>query len=220
VTPEIPPGLRGAVTGELKGEELSCTKWVKIMPDRFTLRSGARQNIRIIAEMPKAESIYANYYSRLSLRAIYPDGKNAGEVAGLVCVKNKKVESSALGQIITMTLAETDEPSHYAVAAKITNAGNIHINPTCNAAVITDEGKTVAKMPLKGLTNLMLPMEFRDFSNILDFSGLSEGIYHLWVNFEYAHNEVVSDELPLKISVGADGKRIVEIIKSEKEAGT
>lgn len=220
VTPEIPPTLRGAVAGELKGEELTCAKWAKIMPDRFTLRGGARQNIRIIADMPKAESIHANYYSRLHLRASYPDGKNAGEVAGLLCVKNKKVDSKAMGQIITMTLAETDESSHYAVAVKITNAGNIHINPACNAAIITDEGKTVARMPLIGLTNLMLPMEFRDFSNILDFSGLSEGIYHLWVNFEYARNEVVSNELPLKISIGADGKKIVEIIKSEKETGT
>ena len=220
VTPEIPPALRGAVTGELKGEELTCAKWVKIMPDKFTLRGGARQNIRIITDMPKAESIHANYYSRLNLRATYPDGKNAGEVAGLLCVKNKKVDSKALGQIITMTLAETDEPSHYAVAVKITNAGNIHINPACNAAIITDEGKTVAKIPLIGLTNLMLPMEFRDFSNILDFSGLSEGTYHLWVNFEYARNDVVSNELPLKVSVGADGKRIIEIIKSEKDAGT
>jgi hypothetical protein len=50
----LPGNLQGVAFGDLKGDDLDCTEWVKIQPESFTLRSMSQQSVRITATMPKS----------------------------------------------------------------------------------------------------------------------------------------------------------------------
>jgi len=166
-----PAPLQGVALGELKGDDLSCAEWVEVSPAQFTLRAGGKQNIRVIARMPKADpdatSGQANYYGLLTLRATYPDGQSAGETTVLACVENKAVEAKPAAQAMKTTLAAA-EGSRYIVQARFANVGNIHFKPRCRAVVASPMGQTVMEMELSGEEALMLPLETRDFSGVLD----------------------------------------------------
>ncbi len=213
----IPPVLQCVALGDLKGDDLSCAGWVKVMPEKFTLRGAGRQNIGVIIKMPKAESSHPNYYGLLSLRATYPDGQSAGQTTTLICVQNKMAEANAAAQVMKLTLA-ADELSKYIVHAKFGNIGNVHYTPKTTAAVTTAIGATVTQTALSGETGLMLPLETRDFSGVLDFSRVDPGTYILKAVLEYDGGGAVNKEMPISVSVDEDQQRLVEIIKpGEKE---
>jgi len=213
----IPPVLRGVALGDLKGEDLSCAEWVKVMPEKFTLRGGGRQNIGAIIKMPRAENMHANYYGVLSLRARYADGQSAGETTTLVLVENKNVPLKPAAQVVKVTLA-ADEPSKYIVQAKSANIGNVHYTPKCTAELATVLGPSVMQTLLSGKTGLMLPLETRDFSGVLDFSRVNPGTYLIKGILEYADRKAVNKELPIRVSLDDSQQRLVEIIKpGEKE---
>jgi len=212
-TSAIPPGLRGVAFGDLKGEDLTCAEWVKVSPAKFTLRAGGRQNIRIVAKIPKAEILHANYYTLLGLRATYPDGQSAGETTTLVCVENKKIEAKPAAQGMTLALA-AEETSKYIVRARFGNTGNVHFTPKCRAIVATGMGITTAEALLSGEAGLMLPLETRNFSGVLDFSRVDAGTYSLKAVLEYAAGGAAVKQIPIRVSI-EEGTRVVEIIESE-----
>jgi hypothetical protein len=211
----LPPILRGVAFGEVKGDDLNCTGWVKVVPETFTIRGGGRQNIRIIAEIPNAELIHPSYYALLSLRARYPDGQNAGIRTTHICVANTNVEAEPAAQPMKLTLAANEEENKYVVVARFGNVGNVHFAPRCRATVSTTMGKTVARMWLAGKAGLMLPLELRDFSGVLDFSKVPAGAYRLTAILEYADLEGVTKQttymIPIRVTVVGE-QRIVEII--------
>lgn len=208
----MPPSLKNIALGELKGDELVCAEWVKITPEKFTLRGGGRQNIRIITRMPRAEQMQANYYALLGLRATYPDGSSAGETTTLLNVGNKQVEAKPAIQPMKLALAAGEEANKYVVAGRFGNVGNVHITPRCSATITTALGGTVARILLAGKLGLMLPLEARDFSGVVDFSGVDAGTYSLNAILEYAAGETVATAIPIRVSV-EDGRRVVEIIE-------
>ncbi len=216
VAAAIPPVLRGVALGDLKGKDLSCAEWVKVMPEKFTLRGAGRQNIGVIIKMPKAESIHPNYYALLGLRARYPDGQSAGQTTTLICVENKMAEAKPAAQVMKLTLA-ADEPSKYIAHAKFGNIGNVHYTPKTTAVVTTTVGATVTETALSGETGLMLPLETRDFSGVLDFSRVDAGIYFLNGILEYAEGKAVNKEIPIQVSINEDQQRLVEVIESKEK---
>jgi hypothetical protein len=211
-----PPGLRGVAFGDLKGEDLTCAEWVKVSPAKFTLRAGGRQNVRVVAKIPKAEILHANYYALLGLRATYPDGQSAGKTTTLVCVENKKVEAKPAAQGMTLTLA-AEETSKYIVRARFGNTGNVHFTPKSRAIVATGMGITATEARLSGEAGLMLPLETRDFSGVLDFSRVDAGTYSLKAVLDYATGQAAVKQIPIRVSI-EEGQKVVEIIKpKEKE---
>ena len=216
VSAAIPPVLRGVALGDLKGEDLSCAEWVKVMPEKFTLRGAGRQNIGVIIKMPKAQKMHPNYYGLLSLRARYPDGQSAGQTTTLICVENKMAEAKPAAQVMKLTLA-AEEPSKYIAHAKFGNIGNVHYTPKCSAAVTTVIGATVTQTLLSGETDLMLPLETRDFSGVLDLSRVDPGTYILKAVLEYGGGRAVNKEIPIRVSIDEDQQRLVEVIKPEEK---
>jgi len=208
---EDPEPLRGVALGELKGEDLSCAEWVKVIPDNFTLRPGRHQGIRIIAKLPKRGKIYPNYYATLNFHATYSDGQSAGKNTSLIWLKNAKVKVKPAAQIIKASLA-AEEGSRYIIRTKSGNVGDVHFNPKCNATVTKPDGAPVFETALSGQRQVMLPLETRDFSGILDFSRVEEGIYRLTVSMDYGEKtKQVSKILPIQISV-EEGEKIVTVI--------
>ena len=210
----IPSTLKGVAFGELKGEDLVCTEWVKVTPEEFTLRGGARQNLRIIAKMPNSELTQANYYTLLGLRASYLDGQSAGVTTALICVENKNVEARPAASPMKLTIA-AGEASEYVVVGRFSNVGNTNFTPRCTATVTTAMGRTIAKTLLAGKAGVMLPLEMRDFSGVVDFSKVAAGTYRLTAILEYA-GEKVSTEIPIQVSIGPDKLRSVEIVKPKE----
>lgn len=208
---EVPEPLRVVALGELKGEDLGCAQWLTVIPDNFTLRPGRHQNIRIIAKLPKSEKIYANYYATLNFHTTYTDGQSAGKNTSLIWLKNAKIKAKPAAQIIKISLA-AEESSRYIIRARSGNVGNVHFNPKCNATVTMPDGTPVLETALSGQRQIMLPLETRDFSGILDFSRVEEGIYRLRVSMDYGEKtEEVNKFLPIQVSV-EEGEKIVTVI--------
>ncbi len=213
----VPPTLKSVALGQLKGEDLACPHWIKVMPENFKLKSGGRQNIRIIAAMPDSNQPYANYYASLDLCASYSDGQNAGKKSALICVHNKKLKSEPLAQVMGLTIT-AEKASRNIIRATFGNVGNVHYNPKCTAAIINTEGKMKAKLPLKGDLGSMFPLELREFSNVVDFSGFDAGVYYVEVFLDYGTSQVAQGRMPIRISLEGS-QRNVEIINPEKGVG-
>jgi len=213
----IPPSLYGVTFGDLLGDELDCSGWVELMPEKFTLRRGGRQNIRIKTSMPKTSNMHAGYYGLLSLYATYPDGQNAGVKTAYICVTNSAVEAVPVAQPVRLNFAHMEE-SRYLVVASFGNFGNIHFTPRCTAAVINLMGVSMGrgKMLLtSSKSGLMLPLEFRSFSGVFDLSDYPAETYFVTATLEYATGEVVTDRIPIRVSIEGD-QRVVELIQPER----
>jgi hypothetical protein len=217
-----PASLRGVALGELKGDDLSCAEWLEVSPAKFTLRAGGKQNIRVIAKMPRGDpdvrSGHPNYYGLVSLRAMYADGQGAGETKTLVCVANKGVESKPAAQAAKMTLAAT-EGAKYAVQARFANIGNVHFKPKCRALVVTGQGGTVTEIELAGEEGLMLPLETREFSGVLDFEKVEPGTYALKAVMDCGSGQGAAEQMPLRVTV-EEKQKVVTIIKQEATTST
>jgi len=211
VAVEVPVSLRGVSLGKLKGDDLACAEWVEVAPDNFTLRPGGRQNIRIVARLPKNPEMYGNYYAVLVLRAAYADGQSAGASTSLVWLENAKIKAKRAAQLMKLSLA-TDERSRYIVQAKFANVGNIHFTPKCKATVAKADGTPLLETALSGQTEIMLPLGTGDFSGSLDLSGVQAGEYGLSALMDYGEKvKLASKILPIRVS-DEEGQKVVTLI--------
>ena len=219
VVPAVPQVLSGVAFGELRGEDLVCTQWLRVVPNKFTVRPGRSQNIRIVSTMPKAESMYPNYYANLGLWARYTDGQNAGVTTALVGIENGKAETKPAVQPMKLTIA-AEEESRYVVVARFGNIGNVHVIPGCTATLTTEMGPNAAsRIILAGSSDVMLPLEVRDFSGFFDFSKIKAGQYIIEAILEYTsgkdleqRTERVGQAIPIRVFDEND-RKIVEIVK-------
>ncbi len=216
---ELPRSLMNTVFGNVRGDDLDCSEWVSIKPDKFTLRSGAQQSIRIIATMPNTVAAHPCYYAVLRLQSTYPDGQNAGSKTVYTCVSNSNVEAGYLAAIQKMTLAAAAEPSKYLVVVRGGNFGSVHFTPRCRIAVTEpDTGRNrINKMLSSNRSGLMLPFEARDFSEILDFSRVPAGLYRVTAALEYAPDVRDTEQIVIRVSGEGGGQRFVEIMQLEEE---
>lgn len=212
----VPPLLHGAIFGDLIGDELDCSGWLKMMPEQFKLRRGGRQNIRVTAKMPKDSNKHACYYALLSLNATYPDGQNAGVKTSYICVLNNSVEAIPIAQPARLTVSATEE-SRYIIIAKFANYGNIHYTPRCNATITTLTGFAVGKPILLSSSSVgaMLPIESRSFSGVADLKDYSAGVYNVIATITYAPGEETTYQIPIRVSIEGN-QRIVETIQPER----
>lgn len=211
----VPPVLKNVAFGELKGEDLTCAEWVRVEPEKFTLRGGARQSIRIIAEIPNSELMHSRYYALLGLRARYLDGQSAGVRTALIYVENNGIEGRPAPRPMKLTIAAM-EASKYIVVCRFGNVGNAHFTPRCMAMVRTlTTGATVTKLLLSGKAGVMLPLEVRDFSGVVDFSRVNAGTYRLTAVLGYA-GEQIAIQIPIRVSLGPDEQRLVEIVEPKE----
>ncbi|GAH47652.1 unnamed protein product [marine sediment metagenome] len=187
-----------------------------MIPDSFTARPGRHRSIRIIAKLPKSEKIYPNYYATLNFHATYTDGQSAGKNTSLILLENAKIKGKPAAQIIKASLA-AEEGSRYIIRTRSANVGNVHFTPECKAIVTRPDGAPVLESALSGQRQVMLPLEIRDFSGILDFSGVEEGIYRLIVSMDYGEKtKEVSKILPIQVSL-EEGEKIVTVISVNEE---
>ncbi len=218
----LPGNLRGVAYGDLKGDDLDCTEWVRIEPESFTLRSMRQQNIRIIATMPKSAAMHPCYYALLGIFSTYPDGQKGGVTTAHICVKDESISTEPFVSGMKLSPALKDGSQYY-IVARFGNFGRIHFTPIrCRAAVLDAADPMGRPRALTALSSsksdIMLPLEIRDFSGIIDFSNISAGIYRLAAVLEYAPGEVATKQIGIRV-LPQGKRRIVEVVKLEEELG-
>ncbi len=218
----LPNILQLNARGDVKGEDLDCTGWLKVTPEQFTLRGeGAVQTLRVVNTMPKdLPGPHPCYFSLLALHASYPDGQKAGHTTTNICVRNKQIAASSSAVALKLTLQDLGE-SNYLVVARFGNWGMVHFVPIrvkAGLAIVSgaSAGINRAGIFLSGNPNLMLPFETRDFSGVLDLSYVPADIYHLAAAIEYAPDAWADKQIAVRVSIEGE-KRIVEIIGIEEE---
>jgi hypothetical protein len=205
--------------GDLKGDDLDCTEWVKVMPEKLTLTSMSQRNIRIVATMPKSTTMHPCYYALLGLFTTYPDGQKGGVTTAHICVRDESISTEPFVHGMKLSPALKGDSEYY-IVARFGNFGRIHFNPIrCRAAVITETGVPRARTALSSSkSDIMLPLEVRDFSGIIDFSKVSAGTYRLAADLEYAPGERVTKQIGIRV-LDQGQRRVVEVVKLEEELG-
>jgi hypothetical protein len=213
----IPRRLIGVTFGNVKGMDLNCAEWVKITPDKFSLRSGATQGVLITATMPNPAAMHPCYYASLHLQSTYADGENAGATNAYICIENSEVVARPVAYGQKLTLAAAGGASQYLVVARFGNFGSIHFTPKCRVALTTGTGiSRMRKLLSSSKEDLMLPFEARDFSEVFDFSMIPAGTYRLIAALEYAPGEMTTRQIAIRVTV-RDKERFVEIIQLEED---
>lgn len=213
--------LQGVAFGDLNGADMDCTGWLKIEPQKFTLRSHTQQSIRITAKMPDTVSASLPcYYALLGLYSTYADGQRAGVTTANICVANEiiSVEPFVYGMTLRPALKGGSE---YYIVARFGNFGSIHFTPIrCRVAVVDP----VTSLPrirtsLSSMkTGIMLPFEARDFSGVIDFSKVPVGMYRLAVELQYGPAQMADKQIGIRV-MAQGGQKVIEVLQLQEDLG-
>jgi hypothetical protein len=214
----LPNILQLGALGDVRGEDLNCTGWLKVTPEQFTLSGeGGQQTLRIVSEIPNASLVHPCYFSLLALWASYPDGQQAGVTTTNICIRNNSVEAEPAAVALKLTVQDLGE-SQYLVVARFGNYGLVPFVPirVKTALSMSTGGINRASMFMSGNRNLMLPFETRDYTGVLDLSYIPADIYRLGAAMEYAPGVWADKQMAVRISIEGN-RRIVEIEGVEEE---
>ncbi len=210
-----PGPLRGVALGNLRGNALSCDEWLQLSPAEFTLRAGRKQNLRLVARIPRDGLEHPNYYGLVVLHATYPDGQSAGETPVLVTLTNKDEQAQPMGQVSQLALA-AEQDGAYVVRAKAVNVGKVHFRPAVKAIVLTGQGQAALESLLTGPGGAMLPLEMRDYAGVVNIGALSPGEYVLRVVLETGSEPAAQEQVLIKVSE-EDGRKEVTVVSPDSK---
>jgi hypothetical protein len=206
---DTPKALAGVVMGELVGTSLSAQPWTQIMPAKFTLRPGRRQNVRVVSRIPREGADYPNYYADLVVQGIYDNGQSAGETRSTVHLRNIEVDSVPSAFVEQFALSESEQPGQFTAQVRLVNTGNVHVEPAPRLILLTSRGEEISRVELTGEPGMLLPLGLRTYGGELNLSSLEPGLYVLRAQFPLSTTAVVTDQHLLLLEPGevteADG---------------
>jgi len=212
----LPQSLNGVAFGDLKGNDLDCTGWLEFQPKQFSLRSHGQQSIRIISKMPNNVSeLIPCYYALLGFVSAYADGQTGGVTTAPISVANENIKAEPYVYGMTLKPALKGGTEYY-VIARYGNFGRIHFTPLeCRAAIVDGTGAPMAITALTSRkTNMILPFEARDYSGVIDISGVPEGVYRLAAELRHGTELAEKTDKQIGIRVMAQGgKKVIEVLQ-------
>jgi hypothetical protein len=214
----LPQTLMGVAWGDIKGHDLDCTGWLEIEPKQFTLRSHKQQTIRIISKMPNnASEMIPCYYALLGFVSSYVDGQSGGVTTAPISVANQNINTEPYVHGMTLKPA-LKGGSEYYVVARYGNFGRIHFTPRrCRAAIVDSLGapRAIATL-ISRKTDMVLPLEARDYSGVIDISRVPVGVYRLASELQYGSGLEDKTEKQIGIRVMAQGgQKVIEVLQLE-----
>jgi hypothetical protein len=215
----LPENMKMATTGTgVRGEELGCDQWVTLNPKEFSLRGHAQRSVPVMARMPREATNHRDYYATLRLHEFYTDGKPAGTREVLICVQNKKVTDQSYVDASVLTIAEMS-PGRYLASASFTNKGAIYANGLAcqgmlnligagggGASILT---RFLMTSEAYGQTGILLPIESRSFSGVLDISNVKPGNYFVTTILHWPEGPADGVQKQITIEVSEQGGRKV-----------
>lgn len=210
----------------VRGQDFGCVDWVTIQPTQFRLRGYGRQNLRIVARMPRLTDPLPHYYSTVRLRATYDSGEMAGTTEGLVYLNSRGVEGTPNVQCTQPLSISESGPSRYVVTARFSNLGDTHVQPRCRL-LLTQVAAGAAGMTWRNIEmssatfnqrGNMLPLERRTFTEILDVASVPPGTYYLTAVLQYAGGATAQRQEAIRITEEG-GRKVVELISLDNVGG-
>ncbi|MBN1360258.1 MAG: hypothetical protein JW993_06690 [Sedimentisphaerales bacterium] len=171
----------------LRGEHFDCSKWLSFQPSKFTLTGYRRQYVMVQCDIPENATNLPQYFAQVKLRAVFPDGQDAGTTTGRIYVENNRAQVTPRVELTQVTFSAETTASRYLVVAQGVNLGTTRILPRCRAVVRTPLPDDVEMTRFEMTSDVyksfgpMLPMEHRMFSGVLDVSTFPVGRYRLGV---------------------------------------
>jgi hypothetical protein len=219
----LPSSLAGRASPTFKGDALGCPEWLRVEPSEFTLGSYKDQKVRIIAQVPESASDYPWHYAVLGLYAHYPDGQMAGLTTANICVGDKRINPEPMVRPGILKIDDYDpEKSEFLVYVEFTNDSSVYFTPRrCRAGLAITSGQYVNQ--LRTSTTLrsdqpgvILPLDTRSYSGVLDLSSVEAGIYRLEASLEYGVGQRIRKQSAVQVSV-VNGRRLVQTIQTADE---
>jgi hypothetical protein len=212
VAAKLPEHLVATVLGNVRGEEYGCTDWLEVSPKTFRLPGYARKNLRIVVKMPDAATSHPDYYSMIRFEATYPDGSPGGTTQGRVVVQNKRGTGNPRVEGLRLALAEA-APERYLVTAVFGNFGNTHVMPDCRAVVTAVTGDVLRKQidmrsEAWSQTGIMLPLEKRNFTGVLDVKDLPPARYRVTALLTHGQGMTVQRQAIVQVSLTGGRKEL------------
>jgi len=222
VAVRLPQSLMGTAFGDLKGDDLDCTGWLEIEPKRFTLGSHKQKTISIKSKMPNNVSgLIPCYYAVLGFVSSYADGQSGGVTTAPISVANQNLNVDPYVHGMTLKPA-LKGGSEYYIVARYGNFGRIHFTPLrCRAAIIDLSGQPKAMASLiSRKTDMMLPLEARDYSGVIDITRVPVGTYRLAAELKYGPDLAERTDQQIGIRVMAQGgQKVIEVLQLQEELG-
>jgi len=205
------------------GEAYGCVDWVTVEPRQFTLRGYGRQNLKIIARMPDSAAELPNHYAMIRLHATYADGEEGGMAKARVCVKNRKATGTTQIDSMMLTLSELSA-GRYLTTARFLNNGDTHVQPRCRAILTTVPEDTARKRFIMSSeeydqTGILLPLDTRNFSGVLDVTDVAPGTYRLTAILEHDQGGAVQDQRGIEVTEEG-GQKVVKLLGPDRVSKT
>ncbi|MCP4611600.1 MAG: hypothetical protein GY845_23060 [Planctomycetes bacterium] len=216
----LPQSLMGTAFGDLKGDDLDCTSWLEIEPKQFTLPSHKQKTIRVKSRMPSNVSgLIPCYYAVLGFVSTYADGQSGGVTTAAVSVANQNINVDPYVHGMTLKPA-LKGGSEYYIVARYGNFGKIHFTPLrCRAAIVDSQGQPKAMASLiSRKTDMMLPLEARDYSGVIDITRVPVGTYRLAAELKYGPDLAEKTDQQIGIRVMAQGgQKVIEVLQLQED---
>ena len=212
---DLPDCMKDKVAGDVRGDQFDCAQWLKVSPTKFSLEPRASINLSVQSSMPN-DATNPSYYAMVRLRSVYVDGEQGGQTDFRVCIQNTKAPGNVLVQALPVRLAESS-PGRYLVTSHFGNYGTIHLQPTCVAYLTSvstsaGSGEIVKKFSMSNDTlsqsGLMLPLETRQFTGVMDVSGVPSGSYRLTAVLTPEKGGAVQKQIGIEVTTTANGKLV------------
>jgi len=215
----LPEHMVSAAVGSLRGDSFGCTDWLEVSPKQFELGGRQRKNVRIISRMPKSGTPHPYCYATIKLTATYADGQGAGVTEARVCVQERNTPGTPDIKGIRMSLAEA-APGRYLVTARFGNFGDTHVLPSCRALLTGLDGSTLSKRMVLASqtwdqTGMMMPLETRNFTGVLDLADVPTGRYRLTAILSHDRGGAVQRQTVLDVTKPGEFKVVEELPVSD-----
>jgi len=171
----------------LKEGARSAASWTTTKPAQFTLSPGQGRNVEVTVKPPAGAS---GGYSAIVSVSVPPGGGVRGRGSAVelgflvshvlvVTVPGPSMRVKAEASDVRMS---RDNDGRLRVSAKLSNAGDLHLWSSGNAAVLGRTGRAVSQAAFETRTGLVLPGSHRVFQAVLP-GRLGDGIYTVRADF-------------------------------------
>jgi hypothetical protein len=220
----LPTSLSGRTSPDFKGESLGCPDWLRIEPSQFELGSYQDKRVRVIAEIPATMTDYPWHYAVLGLYAHYPDGQMAGLTTANVCVgEDRGMTPDVMVKATNLNIRDYDPlKSEFLVLIEFTNYSSTFFTPKkCRAGIIYASGQYASQVRAStsmrsDQPGIILPLDTRRYSGVLDLSSVEAGNYRLEAYLEYGIGQNISKQSAIQVSI-VNGRRTVTTIQTADE---
>jgi len=220
----LPTPLSGRATPAFKGEDLGCAEWLRIEPSQFELGSYKSKRVRVIANIPESATDFPWHYAILGLYAHYPDGQTAGLTTANVCVGEDRGETPEVRvRAVNLSIRDHDPmKSEFLVLVGYTNDGSTFFKPNkCKAGLVFTSGQYLSQVRTSTTLRseqpgVILPLETRRYSGVLDLSSVDAENYRLEVNLDYGGVEQIRKQSSIQVSI-VNGRRLVQTLQTADE---